>query len=81
MSSGACRLGTRGEVAGSASVRARGVCGDLAGCCILGDCPCFRTSPATWKSGARHRSSFPAVPALSSACWGWTGPRGGGREE
>lgn len=58
-------LGTRGEVAGSASVCARGVCVDRAGCLFHTDCPrdtstCLRRSPATWQGGTRDGASFPA---------------------
>lgn len=75
-------LRTQGEVAGSAGVCERGVCGDLAGCLFLTDCSCdttpsLRPSPATWRSGTLHRASVPARRALSSVCWGWPGPWGG----
>ena len=65
VSSEACVLGTRGEVTGSVSVCARGVCVDPAGCLFRADCPrgistCLRPSPATWGGGARHRASFVA---------------------
>lgn len=72
VSSGAYVLGTRGEAARSSSVCARvggGV--ELAGCLFLTDCPrdtstCSRRSPATWRGGANHHTSFPArrVPGL-----------------
>lgn len=63
VSSEECMVGTRGEVAGRAGVCARGVCGDLAGCMCLADCP-RDTNPWLWRSWAPGVVGFATAQAF-----------------
>lgn len=81
VSSGSCVMGTRGEVAGSASVCARGVCVDPAECFspTVHAAPalaCGRALPPGEVEQATAQASRLAA-ALSSECQGWRGPGGG----